>query len=54
MAYLFYFACFTVAVGIWLATTHRGHRRKGLPPGPPTLPLLGNLLEIPKEGIYVK
>ena len=31
-----------------------GKREKSLPPGPPTLPLLGNLHMIPTESIHFK
>lgn len=31
-----------------------GRREKGLPPGPPTIPVLGNAHLIPAEGLHIK
>ncbi|KAF3127945.1 hypothetical protein TWF569_011645 [Orbilia oligospora] len=31
-----------------------GHRRKGFPPGPPTLPVIGNIHQLPTTGAHFK
>ncbi|KAF8990695.1 cytochrome P450 [Hymenopellis radicata] len=42
-----------VAVVVYYIFT-LGRRENTLPPGPPTLPVLGNLLQFPKDNIYIK
>jgi hypothetical protein len=42
-----------VAFGIY-KLLRTGSRDKRLPPGPPTIPILGNLLDIPKTGLGSK
>lgn len=31
-----------------------GHRKRGMPPGPPTLPVIGNVHQIPEHNLYEK
>lgn len=39
---------------LWLRLRKVGTRELELPPGPPTLPLLGNILELPTAKAYLK
>jgi hypothetical protein len=46
------FDCFAVSLFIYLLVLFRDHRRRrGLPypPGPPPLPVIGNILDVPKD-----
>src|SRR5579863_4265258 len=48
--------CIAFSLFLYLFITFRDHRRRrGLsyPPGPPSRPILGNLLEVPKEAPWV-
>ncbi len=46
-----YLILFTLATYFLLKI---GKHEHGLPPGPPTLPVLGNLLSFPKKYVYLK
>ncbi len=49
------FLLLTVFAAYFSSTLSRiGKRERGLPPGPPTLPVLGNLLSFPREYVYLK
>ncbi|KZT60985.1 cytochrome P450 [Calocera cornea HHB12733] len=47
---------FAVALGVWLVykITTYGSREKGLPPGPPTTLILGNIPDIPTKKAFLK
>ncbi|KII94757.1 hypothetical protein PLICRDRAFT_693091 [Plicaturopsis crispa FD-325 SS-3] len=47
---------FALAACVWfvLRLIRAGQRERGLPPGPPTVPILGNLLAFPTEHAHLK
>jgi hypothetical protein len=48
--------CLAFSLFVYLFIAFRDHtRRKGLsyPPGPPSMPIIGNLLDVPKEAPWV-
>ncbi|KAF9007716.1 cytochrome P450 [Hymenopellis radicata] len=45
---------FLVVAAFIAYLTRTGKRENGLPPGPPTLPVLGNILSFPREYVYLK
>lgn len=51
-------ALLLVAVAAFFYSIYRllqvGKRDPRMPPGPPTVPVLGNLLQIPTTGLYKK
>ncbi|KAK3074008.1 hypothetical protein LTR53_003904 [Teratosphaeriaceae sp. CCFEE 6253] len=52
MAPLFFAALALLASGALYVYLYIGRREKGSPPGPPTIPLLGNLHLIPQKGAH--
>ena len=46
------FDCLAISFFLYLIVNFRDHRRRGglpYPPGPPSWPIIGNLLDVPKE-----
>jgi hypothetical protein len=50
------FDCIAISLFFYLLVAFRDHRRRGglsYPPGPPPRPLIGNLLDFPKEASWI-
>jgi hypothetical protein len=46
------FDCIAISIFLYFLVSFRNHRRQGglpYPPGPPSWPIIGNLLDVPKE-----
>ncbi len=50
------FWLYAIALSVWavVKVIRIGHREPGLPPGPPTVPVLGNLNIFPTENLHYK
>ena len=50
------FDCIAILIFLYLLVNFRGRRRRGglsYPPGPPSWPIIGNLLDIPKGKSWI-
>ena len=48
--------CLVVSLSLYLFVVFRDHRRRGglsYPPGPPSWPIIGNLLDVPKHAPWI-
>ena len=48
--------CLVVSLSLYLFVVFRDHRRRGglsYPPGPPSWPIIGNLLDVPKDAPWI-
>ncbi|KAF3402035.1 Cytochrome P450 monooxygenase yanC [Penicillium rolfsii] len=43
-----------VGIASWIRGNFPGSRARGLPPGPPCVPFVGNALQLPRKGIHLK
>ncbi|KAL1745665.1 cytochrome P450 [Schizophyllum fasciatum] len=49
-----FFALATLALSALYKLSRIGSRERGLPPGPPTIPVLGNILQIPTSNAFLR
>jgi hypothetical protein len=50
------FDCLAISLFLYLLVVFRDHRRRGglpYPPGPPSWPIIGNLLDVPKDTPWI-
>src|SRR5712675_552189 len=48
--------CLAISLFLYLLSVFRDHRRRGglpYPPGPPPWPIIGNILDIPKDAPWI-